>query len=384
MQSSSHSVTAEGVPPTFSVIILSYNSSRFIEQCLTSVFETDHPSFEVIFVDNHSTDDSVRLASRAGSSRKNFRLINSDKNLGFAGGNNLGARAARGKFLVFLNVDTEVTRQWLRGIEAGFSRAPNIGVIQAKLLLLGDRRTFDSAGDAVDYFGYGMSLAGDWREDDRGQYDFPYETFSARGAALAMRSDLFRRLGGFDESFFLDYEDIDLSWRTRLAGYKVMFEPASTVYHAASSRDFAERSATRSHHSIKNRITMVTKNYELSNFLKYALPSIMLFLVLYTVGSIYRRSPRILLLILKGNLWVLLNFQTIIKSRRVVQGKIRAVPDSEIRPYMIQTSLTKRMRFYHLLWRIGIERASRWYAEPNLKNLRKNRINRLPSTSAQS
>jgi len=328
----------------------------------------------VILIDNGSTDGSADIASKIAGTLGNLRILKSPVNLGFAGGNNLGASVADGDILVFLNVDTEVAPDWLRGFQFRFIETPKVGALQAKLLRLSDHDIFDSAGDMVDYFGHGVSIGGDWNEKDSGQYENPYEVFAARGAALAIKREVFQRVGGFDESFFLDYEDIDLCWRLRLAGYKIMYEPKSRVYHAASSRDFIDRSGTHAYHPIKNRYILMLKNYEISNLAKRMIPLLVLVTLMYIGGSFRQCNPELLKLVFKGNSWVFLNLRRIIAKRSTVQRCIRMIPDSQIQSHMIMTNITRRARFYYLAWRIGFPKASYWYASPVLKQIEASRV----------
>jgi GT2 family glycosyltransferase len=353
---------------SFSIVILSHNSTRFIRKCLSTVIESQGPNYEIIFVDNGSSDESVEIASTMLAGRPNSRIIKSAVNLGFAAGNNLGAAAATGDILVFLNVDTEVEKGWLHGFESTFTENTDIGVIQAKLLL-GDRKTFDSAGDIVDFFGFGTSLGGSWGEKDIGQYDRPREIFAARGAGLAIRRNLFRLLDGFDDSYFLDYEDIDLSWRSWLMGYRVLYEPRSVIVHYASPRNPNTRSNTRTYHPLKNRYASLLKNYDIRNVLKFVAPAFLVFPPFYLAGAARRRSPRSLIVALRAIVWILSNSQVIMSKRALVQTRGRTVPDSIIQSHMMRSTLKRRLQFHYLSWRLTDSQVSRWYAQPAIDQI---------------
>ena len=344
-----------------SVIILSYNSEKFIERCLTSVLKSSYPRVELILVDNGSSDRSVDTIRGILGSRDNCKIIEVGRNSGFASGNNLGASFAKGEYLVFLNIDTEVDPHWLDALASIFEPNWAVGAIQAKLMSMDDRKVFDSAGDCVDYYGASFSLGGDWREVDYGQYDSVREIFSARGAALAIRKRLFEQIGRFDDSFFLDFEDIDLGWRVRLAGYKIMFAPESVVYHVGSSRRFSERASTRSYHPIKNRYATMIKNYEKKNLVKFLVPDFFLFFLPTIIVDIEKRRFAFIVLRTRAILWILLNLPNIMKKRVEVQSRIRTLSDAQIMKSMIKTDLSKRVRFGAMVRHFGAERAIRWY-----------------------
>ena len=178
-----------------SVIILNYNGKDYNGKCLTSVFASNYSNYEVIFVDNNSTDDSVRIVESMFGANQRLRVILNGKNLGFAEGNNIGVKYAKGKYLVFLNNDTEVDPSWLLEISKVFSSDRNIAAAQCKLLQLDDRKTLESAGHYIDYFGI-AHIRGE-NEVDLGQYDNVDEIFGATGAAFIVRSDVFNEVKGF-------------------------------------------------------------------------------------------------------------------------------------------------------------------------------------------
>ena len=220
-----------------SVIIVNFNGRQFLDHCLDAVLNQQLAEpFEVLLVDNGSTDDSLAL-TRAGY--PSVRVIEAGRNLGFAGGNNLGIRAARGRHIVLLNNDTRVRPGWLRALVDAAEANPTAGAIGAKLLFLDPPDTIQNAGSLLLSDGSGADRG--FREPDRGQYDKPEEVFGACGASVLYRREMLEDVGSFDETFFMYYEDTDLNWRMRLRGWKVMYEPAAVVdhVHAGSSREWS-------------------------------------------------------------------------------------------------------------------------------------------------
>ena len=215
------------------VIILNWNGRQHLEQFLPSVVRHTPRGVRIIVADNGSTDDSVDFLRQT---YPDIEIICLNHNYGFAKGYNLALEQVEAECFVLLNSDVEVTEGWLEPLVATITNSHNVGAVAPKLRSYGYRDKFEYAGAAggyIDILGYpfcrGRILS--TVESDNGQYDDKREVFWASGAAFCCRAELFRRLGGFDADFFAHMEEIDLCWRMQLAGYKVMVEPRSVVYH---------------------------------------------------------------------------------------------------------------------------------------------------------
>lgn len=218
--------------PATAIVILNYNGKNFLEEFLPSVVDNLRDNCRVIVADNASTDDSV---SWLGSHHPDIELIRLSENHGFAAGYNEALRQVDAELFVLLNSDVRVTPGWLDAIIPLF-RDKTIGAVQPKILAEQNSDCFEYAGAAggyLDFLGYpfcrGRIFA--HTERDEGQYDGRAEVFWASGAALFVRSTVFQELGGFEPEYFAHAEEIDLCWRMKRAGYRVMVEPESTVYH---------------------------------------------------------------------------------------------------------------------------------------------------------
>lgn len=216
--------------PRTSVIVLNWNGRRWLAPCLDAVF-AQGAGVEVIVVDNASTDGSAELVRER---YPQTRLIANPGNLGFAAGNNAGARAARAtEYFAFLNNDTEAEPGWLQALTRALDETPEAALATSHVVLPGPPAAIDSAGD-------GYLRAGGAFKRHHGQPDGdgpppPRDTFGACGAACLIRRRVFEALGGFDERFFMVYEDVDLSYRARLAGHSVIYVPNARVRHAGSA-----------------------------------------------------------------------------------------------------------------------------------------------------
>ncbi len=314
--------------PLISVIVVNYNGLRVIQRCLDSILRSGYPAFEIIAVDNASNDGSLQLICGRCKSDRRLRAVANPRNLGFGGGFNLAANDAKGKHLVFLNNDTEVEPDAFANLVAVLERDPSVGAAQSKLLMMTDRDRIDSAGDMIPTIGW-PSSRGKY-EIDHGQYDVQVEISSARGAAMIVRKAVFQEVGGFDPDYFMYYEDVDLSWRIRLRGYKIEFVPRSVVYHFGG--EFSDSSllvrVLRSFRSGRNYIFTLVKNFDLRNLFIYG--SIHMAIHFMTAFSyIYqRRLPEALGLLLALPPSVT-DFPNVWRKRLAVQ-RMRRVPDNQI------------------------------------------------------
>lgn len=356
--------------PLVSVIVLNYNGEKYISQCVKSVLKSDYDNFELIVVDNNSSDHSIEIVEREFSDNR-IKIIKSDKNLGFAGGNNLGAEHAKGKYFVFLNIDTIVDSHWISELVSVMEADDTIGAAQPKLLSLDDKTIFDSAGDYMDFFANSFRRGGDWQEKDTGQYDSVHEIFSARGAALVTRKDIVEKIGLFDIDYFMDFEDIDFCWRLRLFGFRVMFVPKSIVYHKGGIISL-ENPGVKSIHPLKNRFMTMIKNYDTVNMIHYAILPLLLnfFTGLFLVEALMKRSSDLAKKRFRGYLWIFCNVGKLRAKRRHIQYNIRKVPDSEVMKNMIKTSRWQLRIYYFNILRYGIPKARMLYFNKGVSKIK--------------
>jgi GT2 family glycosyltransferase len=223
--------------------------------CLTAMRNQHFADFEAIVVDDASTDATYRLV------RERFpdvRLVELPARVGFAVATNAGASLARGEYLAVLNNDTVPDPSWLGELVACARRHPRAAAVASKILRRSDRSLLDGAGDCLTFSlkAYRRGLG----ERDEGQYEVEEEVFSASGTACLWRASAFRALGGFDEALYAYYEDVDLGFRARLAGYECWYAPRAVVLHetAGTTRDaWAEFEGFQ---SVRNRWIMIVKN----------------------------------------------------------------------------------------------------------------------------
>lgn len=215
------------------VVILNWNGRRFLEKFLPALLASMPDYGEVVIADNASTDGSVDFLR---TSYPSLRVLCFGRNEGFAGGYNRALSQISAEYYCLLNSDIEVTPRWVEPVIEQMDANPAIAAVQPKLLSYHRRGEFEYAGAAggfIDKYGYPFCRGRVFGviEEDRGQYDSVMDVFWATGAALFVRADVFRTMGGLDGDFFAHMEEIDFCWRIRNAGYKIKVNPASVVYH---------------------------------------------------------------------------------------------------------------------------------------------------------
>jgi len=244
--------------PFFSVIVLNWNGKHLLEECLDSLLAQTFLDFEAIVVDNGSTDGSQDLLRSRYEDR--LRLIALPDNLGFAGGNNRGIGAADGKWIIFLNNDTQTDPRWLEELAGAISRHPDAAVFACKVLNYFRRDEIDTVGHLL--YPDGINRGRGRLEKDRGQYDREEEVFFPSGCAAAYRRDLLAVIGGFDESFFAYGDDTELGLRARLYGARCLLAPRAIVYHKYSETT-GSYSEFKAYQVERNRVWVLMKYFPL-------------------------------------------------------------------------------------------------------------------------
>lgn len=251
--------------PHVEVIIPHYRGEAMLRRCLAALALSGYPSLSVCIVDNASGEPRLDACSAGSYPVRLVRLVH---NIGYAGGCNVGLQSSTATYVVFLNDDTEPQPGWLEPLVTMAESDPRVAVLQPKLLSLKafrkGRREFDYAGAAggmLDRLGYPWCLGRGFRgtEDDHGQYDSSREIFWASGAAFFARREVIADAGGFDESFFMHMEEIDLCWRLKLQGFAIRSVPQSEVLHEGGA-SLAEGSASKVFYNHRNSLSMLLKN----------------------------------------------------------------------------------------------------------------------------
>lgn len=236
-----------------SIVVVTWNGREYLDACLTAVAAQEGVSAETILVDNASTDGTVEYV------QKRFpwvRVVALAENRGFAGGNNAGVREARGRFVALLNNDTVTAPGWLRALVAGVNEQDGFVLVTSRIVYLHDPGVIDSAGDGM------LRWGGAFKRHHGAGIDVAAESaevFGVCGAACLMPRHVFEELGGFDEDFFASHEDVDLSYRARLLGYRCRYVADAVVKHHGSAT-IGRASAFAVFHGQRNLEWLYVKN----------------------------------------------------------------------------------------------------------------------------
>ncbi|MFH1007107.1 MAG: glycosyltransferase family 2 protein [Candidatus Latescibacterota bacterium] len=324
-----------------SIVIPHYNGS-ILSDCLAFLYQrTFHQPFEVIVVDDGSTDGSVEDAQARFSG---IRVLRNARNRGFAATCNRGISAARGRYVVLLNNDVAVQPGWLSELVQFAEAHERMGACQPKILSVRDRTRFDysgAAGGLMDIFGYPFCLGRMFGEieEDRGQYDTPREIFWASGTALFLRRDSLKVTGLLDERFYMHVEEIDLCWRMHLAGYAVWSVPGSVVWHHSGWTLSPER-FFKMFLNHRNTLMTLLKNYSFRS-LAGILPQRFGLECATILASVAKGNFKRAAASICGMLWVIGHLGEIGSAHRRVQ-RMRRVSDVEVMRKMFRGSIALR------------------------------------------
>lgn len=325
-----------------SIIIVNFNGRKLSGKCLNSVFLEKAKSFEVIVVDDGSTDKSTALLEKIRLNKyKQLQIIALEKNVGAAEARNIGARKSTGKYLFFLDNDTELQPDWHDKIINFFDLHNKVGLAQVKILKKGTKN-YDYAGDFLGPFGFLIERARG--AIDIGQFDYVKKIFALKSAAMIIRREVFKTLGGFDKDYHIFLEDTDIAWRCWLIGYEVVFLPTITVYHAYGTKEKDQIVYIKNqvvYRGCRNTIMTLIKNLGLRKLI-FILPAntacwLVLAILFFIRFDTYKGFA-----ILKGIFWNTLNLGSILKKRRIIQSS-RKITDEEL---LSQVGAAKDINYY--------------------------------------
>ncbi len=245
-----------------SVVILNWNGKHWLEKFLPSVLQhSKGTDIEVVVADNASSDGSVAFLTDKFPQVRQILLTN---NFGFAEGYNIALQQVEAEYTVLLNSDVEVTDGWWQPLVRALDEDKQLAAVQPKILSYSNKKMFEYAGASggfLDSYGYPFCRGRIFSavEMDGGQYDAPMDIFWASGACLAIRTELYKRVGGLDGSFFAHMEEIDLCWRLNARGYRLRCIPQSVVYHVGGGT-LSSESPRKTFLNFRNNLLMLYKN----------------------------------------------------------------------------------------------------------------------------
>lgn len=302
------------------VAIIAYNSENKLVDCFESLKHQSYPweLIDLILVDNNSKDNSVALAEKSFAS---VRIIKNTENKGFATANNQAYELAKSlgdEYLALLNDDTIVDPDWLSKLVVTAESDAKIAAVQAKLMLWPEKDLINSYGNSLTFLGFGF--CNNYRETDKSDvklFEVPY----ASGGAMVVKLSILEKTGLFDDDFFMYHEDVDLGWKLRLAGYRIMLDPTAVVYHKYSFF----KDSYKYLYLERNRILVYLRNYQLATLFVLA-PMFMVMelgIIFFAWRSGWLKEK------LSGYGWLIANWRKIIVGRKKIQN-LRQIKDKEI------------------------------------------------------
>ncbi len=327
--------------PKVSIIISNYNGLQLnlVIDSLSSVLNCDYPNYEVLLIDNASTDNSVVVIKRKFGKNKRLKVIRNSVNM-YSQGLNLGIENSDGEYIVFFNNDIEFKHGYLQKIVNLFQREPKAALIQGKLLYFYDHEIIDSAGETMDIYGNPVTIGAG--ERDLGQYDQQTQVLSASGSASAIRRSIVNITGDFDPDFGIGYEDMDLALRLRLKGYKVLYLPDAVIYHKRGKTDLSSivRVKVRWHFN-KNRFATMIKNYPVLLLIKTLPITILLYIATGLWEILIKRKFSLGLTRFTAIIWILRNIPGLLKKRFIIRGDINKKGEQKMLGLLSNMSLSK-------------------------------------------
>lgn len=234
------------------VIIPNYNGMRFLPDCMEALNNQSYKDFDVLIVDNASTDGSMEWINE-----NKIPCIRLEKNLGFAGGVNAGIRASEHRYIILLNNDTKVEKEFVRELVSAIKKSDKIFSVSSKMIQSSNTALMDDAGDGITILGWAYQIGvGESVKD----FNRSREIFSACAGAAIYDNLILKEIGLFDELHFAYLEDIDLGYRARLCGYKNIYEPRAKVYHFGSGTSGSKYNDFKVRLSARNNIYLHYKN----------------------------------------------------------------------------------------------------------------------------
>lgn len=297
--------------PTVSVIVVNYNGKHFLESCLKSLEKQTFRDFEIIFVDNGSSDGSV------GYVQEHFpqvRAIVLPENLGFCGGNNVGINSAQGKYIALLNNDAEAHPNWLAELKTALDNMDDIGFCASKMYFRETPDIIDAAGGI--FYSCGIGSQRGSHEKENGRFQEAEYIFSACAGAVMYRKNMLDDIGLFDEDFFAHGEEVDLSFRAQLRGYKGFFVPTAIVYHTGGGT-LGHDSDQRRYLWHIGRFYVLVKNMPVKLLMKYFFP-ITAYSVLRDISWLFQGKARLVWRVKRDGLR---NFKKMLQKRKEIQQR---------------------------------------------------------------
>lgn len=319
--------------PKVSVVIPNWNGLKLLKVCLPSLKKQSFRDFEVIIIDNGSTDGSVEFV------KKNYPEINLiilEKNIGFSPAVNLGIKMGKGEYFVLINNDTKVDKDCLKMLVKAAEKHPDVGMLACKMLNFYNPSLIDSAGDYIDASGHANNIG--LGEKDGEKYNKESHVFLVTGGGGLFKRKVFEKVGFLDDDYFAYFEDVDLCLRAQMAGFKGWYAPKAVIYHMHGETS-KKNQAFKEYLQFRNMTMTIIKDFPKKllmkdlNWLKIILVNINT--IRYLGGKGYFTSA------IKAEWYVLTHLVSLLKKRKEIQSEIKIDQD-----YIIENIQPKKITFF--------------------------------------
>lgn len=313
--------------PLVSVLILTYNRTDLLKNCLDSALKSDYPNLEFVVSDNESLEDIQGFIKKSYSA-KSIKVVRLKKNKGLTGGFNFGFKFCKGKYVTLLCNDTKITKQSISHMVKMVENDSAIGAIAPKVTQMRNPGFVHSAGSFLTSTGL-LYHYGVYQKDSK-LYQKPYYIFSTTGAGFLVRSETILKTGLYSEDFFMAYDESDLCHRIWLAGYTIVYCPKAEVKHLWSATMRVIDNPSIWFWNQRNVISSFIYNFQMS-YLVIFLFSINMAFIFYSVFRLFKGRQRVFSsTIIQAYIWHVFHIRETMQRRKIVQEKIRRVSDKEI------------------------------------------------------
>lgn len=303
-----------------------WNGGDVYRECLSSLSKIRYPNWELVVVDNGSTDGTTSISLDPAYKLKHSKLIKNKVNVGFAPANNQGYKISKGKYILLLNNDTLVDPNFLNVMVEKMEKDKSLGVLQPKIKVMDKPKLLDNAGSFLTKIGF-LHHWGFMKKDSK-EFDKEREVFTTKGACMLIRHKIIEKLGLFDSDFMSYFEESDFCWRAWLTGSRVIYYPKTYIFHKVGYTIKRLDVGSLNWHYYKNRICSLIKNLGTVN-LFLVLPAHILVSLGISMAFLLKGQIKNSFIIWKAIWWNLVNIKKTLRKRRRVQ-KIRAVSDQFI------------------------------------------------------
>lgn len=308
-----------------SVSIVNYNGRIFLPEFFDSLFKQTYKNFEVIFVDNNSTDDSVNYVEQ---NYPQVRIIENKDNSGYAEGNNVGYKNSEGEFILIINNDTVLKEDLIEKMLKAFDEIPNLGTAQPMVKLMNEKEKLDACGSFWTNTGFNYHY-GIYKKASLPIYHNSFPVYSIKGMCMMIPRKVIEKIGLFDPDFWCYFEETDFCHRLWLAGYECWYYPKTFIYHHMGGTSSKKPLSFIQFHSFKNRLCSYLKNLGRAEMAKI-LPVYFLFNFVWSLAFLIKFDFRNFFVVYKALWWNIIHFKETMEKRRKIQKEMRRRSDGEV------------------------------------------------------